>query len=427
MKVAMVTPLPPQHTGIADYVSDLIIGLKNNGFKIDLFSNAGINSYEDMNVYQIEAIDSSVLNDYDLIIYQMGNNIDFHLYMVELIKKYRGIIHLHDMVLHSVFGWVNFNGKGNKSHYYNTIKKWYGPNIEKLTEEMLEANILPWDSKLVIDIPLFEEFIQYADACIVHSDFVKEKIELVFPDLDVYRIDQLYNMDIVASKKINSEIVKFAIFGGVEPQKKVDVILKVFTEIKKMNHDANFLLTIVGGINDQAKYELDLLIKDQLEGHVKITGRVNEKEFMEYFLDTDILIALRYPTMGETSAVVMRAMQLGIPCIVNDIGWYSELPEHIMKIPVDNMEAELESTILEILHDDKRLKWLKKETLKYSKEELDFDKSIEEYSNIIKTIYNNQLDKLIYRQVGLVMDDLKYMDDPKIYTPVINKIIDIIQ
>ena len=182
----------------------------------------------------------------------------------------------------------------------------------------------------------------------MHSDFSKRKITELFPELDVFKTSQLYKMGIKTTKIENYNIIKFAIFGGVDPQKKVDVVLRVLSKVKKMNHDVNFFLTIVGGINNQTKAELDLLIKDNLKEHVKITGRVDKKEFMQYFYDTDILIALRYPTMGETSAVVMRAMQLGIPCIVNNIGWYSELPEHIIKITVDNMEVELESSILDV-------------------------------------------------------------------------------
>ncbi len=427
MKVAMVTPLPPQHTGIADYVSDLLQGLiTNKNFEITIISNANINSIHHCEVHSYKDYPDEEYHAFDLIVYQIGNNYEFHGYMLDLIRKFGGIIHLHDVVLHHLFAsmlWEN----NKRDEYFYIIEEHYGVDTLKSVKEKVSHDTYPWEGPEVIDLPLFEEFIQFCDGCIVHSEFAKTKISDLFPALDVYRINQLYKMDVKTKKPEENKIIKFAIFGGVDPQKKVDIVLKVFTKIKKINKDASFLLTIVGGINDQAKYELDLLIKDHLTEHVKITGRVDEKEFMEYFLDTDILIALRYPTMGETSAVVMRAMQLGIPCIVNDIGWYSELPEHIMKIPIDTMEAELESTILEILNDEKRLKWLKKETLKYSKEELDFDKSIEEYSNIIMTIYNNQADKLIYRQLGLVMDDLKYMDDPKIYTPVINKIIDIIQ
>ena len=62
MKLAIVTPLPPQHTGIADYAADLIIGLKNHVSEMDLFSNAKIDSYENIKVFNIEK-ECSVCHD----------------------------------------------------------------------------------------------------------------------------------------------------------------------------------------------------------------------------------------------------------------------------------------------------------------------------------------------------------------------------
>ena len=41
----------------------------------------------------------------------------------------------------------------------------------------------------------------------------------------------------------------------------------------------------------------------------------------------DVLVNLRYPTMGETSGSVIRALSLGKPLVVSDVGWFSELPD----------------------------------------------------------------------------------------------------
>ena len=41
----------------------------------------------------------------------------------------------------------------------------------------------------------------------------------------------------------------------------------------------------------------------------------------------DVLVNLRYPTMGETSGSVIRALGLAKPLLVSDVGWFSELPD----------------------------------------------------------------------------------------------------
>ena len=61
----------------------------------------------------------------------------------------------------------------------------------------------------------------------------------------------------------------------------------------------------------------------------------------------DVLVNLRYPTMGETSGSVIRALSLGKPLIVSDVGWFSELPDDaVLKVPVDEFEvATLEAAL----------------------------------------------------------------------------------
>ena len=61
----------------------------------------------------------------------------------------------------------------------------------------------------------------------------------------------------------------------------------------------------------------------------------------------DVLVNLRYPTMGETSGSVIRALSLGRPLIVSDVGWFSELPDDVvLKVPVDEYEvATLEAAL----------------------------------------------------------------------------------
>ena len=54
----------------------------------------------------------------------------------------------------------------------------------------------------------------------------------------------------------------------------------------------------------------------------------------------DVLVNLRYPTMGETSGSVIRALSLGKPLVVSDIGWFAELPDDVvLKVPADEFEV----------------------------------------------------------------------------------------
>jgi glycosyltransferase involved in cell wall biosynthesis len=66
--------------------------------------------------------------------------------------------------------------------------------------------------------------------------------------------------------------------------------------------------------------------------------------------DCDVHVNLRSPTMGETSGTAIRALSLGKPLIVSEMGWFGELPDDVaLKIPVDDGETDALVAALELL------------------------------------------------------------------------------
>ena len=55
-------------------------------------------------------------------------------------------------------------------------------------------------------------------------------------------------------------------------------------------------------------------------------GYIADAEIWPLLGACDVLVSLRWPTMGETSASVIRALAAGRPVVVSDVGWSSELP-----------------------------------------------------------------------------------------------------
>jgi glycosyltransferase involved in cell wall biosynthesis len=63
----------------------------------------------------------------------------------------------------------------------------------------------------------------------------------------------------------------------------------------------------------------------------------------------DVLVNLRYPTMGETSGSVLRGLSLGKPLVVSDVGWFAELPDDVvLKVPVDEYEVDVLAAALAV-------------------------------------------------------------------------------
>jgi hypothetical protein len=56
--------------------------------------------------------------------------------------------------------------------------------------------------------------------------------------------------------------------------------------------------------------------------------------------------------MGETSGSAIRALSLGKPLVVSDVGWFAELPgDAVVKVPVDEREEDTLLAALEALAD----------------------------------------------------------------------------
>ena len=66
-----------------------------------------------------------------------------------------------------------------------------------------------------------------------------------------------------------------------------------------------------------------------------------DEEFPAYFAAVDCLVNLRYPSAGETSGTLIRALEAGKPVAVSDYAQFAELPDDcVVKIP---FEGEVEA------------------------------------------------------------------------------------
>ena len=81
---------------------------------------------------------------------------------------------------------------------------------------------------------------------------------------------------------------------------------------------------------------------------MRVLGFTPIEEFVGYIAACDIVLNLRYPTVGENSGTLMRALGLGKAVLVSDVGSFCEYPDDIcLKVPVDAAE---EDTLFEYLN-----------------------------------------------------------------------------
>jgi glycosyltransferase involved in cell wall biosynthesis len=126
-------------------------------------------------------------------------------------------------------------------------------------------------------------------------------------------------------------------FGYLNMNKRVPELLRAFASLRRERPGARLLL--VGATGERFDVERRLERLGLTDGVVRM-DYVPEERVWSLMAACDVLVNLRYPTMGETSGSVIRALSLGKALVVSDVGWFSELPGGaVLKVPVDDYEV----------------------------------------------------------------------------------------
>ena len=137
-------------------------------------------------------------------------------------------------------------------------------------------------------------------------------------------------------------------FGVVNASKRIPELLRAFVRLRQAHAGATLLL--VGPTSPGFDLERRLQ-RLGLDGAGLVHEEwVDERRLWSLLAGVDVCVNLRHPTMGETSGTVIRALSLGKPLVVSDVGWFSELPDDVaLKVPVDETELEMLVAALELL------------------------------------------------------------------------------
>ena len=127
--------------------------------------------------------------------------------------------------------------------------------------------------------------------------------------------------------------------------KRIPQLLEAFASLRRRLPGARLLLVGAAGERFDVQRRLERL---GLTEGVQRLDYVSEERMWSLMAACDVLVNLRYPTMGETSGSVIRALSLGKPLLVSDVGWFSELPDDVvLKVPVDELEVATLAAALE--------------------------------------------------------------------------------
>jgi glycosyltransferase involved in cell wall biosynthesis len=357
-RIAFFSPLPPQRSGISDYSAELLPHLANH-FTIDVYVD-GYKPAPFMAGDAVRFLSTSAhleLNSYFSTIFQMGNSM-FHAYMYDIVLRHPGVTVLHDVNIHGLVHTL-LADQGGHHRYVEELVYAHGENVR------IGIDVLR-NKEMDQAIPLNERVLSSSKAVIVHSQCARSEILENRSPAVAERVRQISHgmslpelpgntqkQHIKKTLSIPEDAIVIGVFGIMTEAKQLKRGLRAFQKLR--GHKFYFIAVGEFWSSDYKKSIQDLCASLKLDGRTAFVGRVSLEDFYNYLFVTDIVLNLRYPTMGETSGAILRAMSCSLPTVVNDVATFSELPDDaVVKVKLGDAQDHELARALQSLADDAR-------------------------------------------------------------------------
>ena len=287
MKVAYYSPLPPSHSGIADYSALLLPALRER-------------------IAEIVVVEPGKrAPGADIALYQIGNNPEAHGWVVDALRKRPGVVVLHELVLHHLISGITL-GRGDGRAYLDAMERDFGVPGRLIGLGVLD-NLLPliWETQPE-RFPLTGTILDLATGIIVHSAYVERGVREAGYGGPLWRIPHPAWPDAAITPEPLEGDPLVGCFGHLNINKRIPALLEAFTLLRKKHPRARLLL--VGEATE--RFDLDRRLERLgIGGDALIREhRVSEERFEALMAACDVLVNLRSPTMGETSGSVIRGL-----------------------------------------------------------------------------------------------------------------------
>ena len=311
LRIAMVTPLRPLKTGVADYVEELLPALARHA-RVDFFTdNLAPSNPDILQHHLVHCLEDIAGADwtyhYDAVVYHIGNN-RFHGEIYKLATNRPGVVVLHE---------YDCRGCGSASasrvHLRGLLRR--------------------------------------SQAVIVHNEHSRQLLGREFPELPATVIPHLLSPKALhtdtpeiarARLGLPKDAFVIASLGLVQLHKRNHVTLEAFAKFSRRHPQA--VLLLAGEVPEVTfrNYLNQQISEHGLKHKVCITGWLSDQQFFDCLSAADVTVNLRYPARGEESGSLTRILGCGKPAIVSNFAQFADIPDDcVIKISFDNEVEEL--------------------------------------------------------------------------------------
>jgi glycosyltransferase involved in cell wall biosynthesis len=353
MRLALWSPLPPSTSGIADYVAETLAELARAAHVEVVCEDPDAVDARWRGLVEVRGPGHE--SPADLDVYHIGNS-PTHAYIYHAALERPGVVVLHDWNLHYLLLGETVL-RGDPEPYLQEMHRAYGATGSLAARQIARAlggEMLP------ALYPLNERLLESSLGFVALSRSVAERASRQIPGGPILHLPHHIALPLDPwptrsearqALGIPDDALVVTAPGLATAAKRLDVALRVLSRVRPRFERLRFV--VAGGVDP--RLPLSSWIETAgLAAATQVTGRLDLPDFVRHLVAADVVLALRFPSFGEMSGALVRAMGVGRPVLVTDgTPPADEMPRGTV-VPVDagpHEEAELEALLERLLGD----------------------------------------------------------------------------
>jgi glycosyltransferase involved in cell wall biosynthesis len=334
IRVAAFTPGPPQRSGGAVYAGALLPALAAR------FDVAAVSPLAIEWGGPVVAPEEFEPDQADVVLNFLGNNPE-HLFAYRSAVERGGVAVCHDLMSPHLLG-----GFAPEEEYLDVAAS-FGRHAAEALRARRARGVATGDEAFFLQVS--GRALRRAEAVVVHSRFAKFAVEADIPGALVHQVPSHTGAvpagvpprdEARARLGLPPNAFIVGMFGYLGGHKRVPQALAGIAGARAglpaSDGPAALRLVVVGAeVGMDVKAAISRLGLDDV---ATVVGSVDDAAFFEHLAAVDVVVNLRYPSLGETSAVNVQAMALGKAVITTDHGQFGE-ERAAIRVPPDDGEV----------------------------------------------------------------------------------------
>ena len=397
--LAVLSPIPPAKSGVADYTADLLPALANH-YDLTVIDTTPEVLRNGNNAQQFHPRYGEQLRDlswfmenaaaFDRILYQLGNS-GFHCGMQKALERFPGVVVLHDFYLGHYLWWEQEFEQSKVA--FEAFHREHGLFALASATHDSEAAILKY--------PVNRATFIHSKAVVVHSTYAKSLAEKWHGTQVLDKTQVVPFVEPLAENtsrssartRLGLQPDDFVVcsFGYISAAKMSLQILKAWaaSDLARLP-DCKLIFVGESHSVDYGQQMLSAIQTLPNPAQVTMTGFAPPAQFRDYLASADMGVQLRQNSRGETSGAVMDAMSHGLPQIVNANGAFAELDGEAVLLLPDHFESSaLVQALNQLYRDDNKRQRMSAAAKRCIREKHSPERCAAVYHEVIEAAYRH--------------------------------------